>query len=333
MSQRWYVVQKTKIVPSSTNNLRTHLQHRDQRSSLMPLLGSSPDPRVLYPSGKIRRHHLPHPKRRCNFLHPKQLSPFPERLKLPYPSGEILSGYEDVVSKSQDLCTTWVKTDPNVTLERHMVDVQKAVAEYREAAVRRQESTTQEYFFDTNVPKRSYVQKRLGIYNWNPGPRRGKEELSKNNLQENGTLSPCRRRLSMSTTNSSLKSIYLHDTRHELPEKVVEGDQGWILQGVLSRASFRRQPLIGQKTFTVLSLHIGNVYDKKRGKGQKLILTTRAVMLDENVDLVASDLNGAAWRCDNRNTFSTIEEAFAECALPMPPGPTMMICKRGPAVR
>ena len=118
---------------------------------------------------------MPPPKRRCNFIHPKQLSPFPERLELPYPSEEILSGYEDVVSSSQDLYTTWVKTDPDVTLERHMVDIQKAVADYREAAARRQESTTQEYFFDTNMPKRSHVQKRLSIYKWNPGPRRGKE--------------------------------------------------------------------------------------------------------------------------------------------------------------
>ena len=118
---------------------------------------------------------LPLPKRRCNFSHPKQLSPFLLLLELPYPSGEILSGHEDVVSSSQDCYTTWVKTDPDATLERHMVHVQKAVAEYREAAVRRQESTTREYFFDTNVPNRSSVQKRLIIYNWNPGPRRGKE--------------------------------------------------------------------------------------------------------------------------------------------------------------
>ena len=51
----------------------------------------------------------------------------------------------------------------------------KKAVEYREAAVRRQESTTQEHFFDTNVPKRTYDQKRLSIFNWNPGPRRGKE--------------------------------------------------------------------------------------------------------------------------------------------------------------
>ena len=45
-------------------------------------------------------------------------------------------------------------------------------------------------------------------------------------------------------------------------------------------------------------------------------------MLDENVDLVAGDFNGAAWRRDNSNNISIIEEAFGDCALPMPPGPT-----------
>ena len=48
-------------------------------------------------------------------------------------------------------------------------------------------------------------------------------------------------------------------------------------------------------------LHISNVYAKKRGIGKKFILAIHAVMLDENVDLVAGDFNGAAWRCDNRN--------------------------------
>ena len=107
-----------------------------------------------------------------------------------------------------------------------------------------------------------------------------------------------------------------------MPDEVVEGDSGWSLQGVLSRASFRRQPPSGQKTFTVLTLHISNIYAKKRGFGKKLILTMLAVMLDEKVDLVAGDYNGAAWRRDNSNNISIIEEAFADCALPMPPGPT-----------
>ena len=86
-----------------------------------------------------------------------------------------------------------------------------------------------------------------------------------------------------------VKSLYFHDTRRELPDKVMEGDQGWVLQGVLSRASFRRQPLSGQKTFTVLSLHVSNIYAKKRCIAKKLILTIRAVMLGGRVDLVAGD--------------------------------------------
>ena len=93
-----------------------------------------------------------------------------------------------------------------------------------------------------------------------------------------------------------VKSIYLHDTLRKLLDKVIEGDPGWVLQGVLSRASFRRQPPSGRKTFTVLTLHISNIYAKKRAIGKKLILTIRAVMLDEKVDLVASDFNGAAWK-------------------------------------
>ena len=117
-----------------------------------------------------------------------------------------------------------------------------------------------------------------------------------------------------------VKSIYFHE--RELPDKVMEGDSGWVLQGVLSRASFRRQPVSDQKIFTVLSLHINNVYAKKRGIGKKLILTIRAVTRDEKVDLVAGDFNGAAWRCGNRDNISTIEEAFADCALPTPWGPT-----------
>ena len=46
-------------------------------------------------------------------------------------------------------------------------------------------------------------------------------------------------------------------------------------------------------------------------------------MLDEKVDLVAGDFNGAAWRrTTSASTLSIIEEAFADCDLPLPPGPT-----------
>ena len=75
--------------------------------------------------------------------------------------------------------------------------------------------------------------------------------------------------------NVDVKSMYLHDTRRDLPDQVMEGEQGWVLQGVLSRASFRRSPVSWQKYFTVLSLHISNSYAKKKGIAKKLILTLR----------------------------------------------------------
>ena len=102
-----------------------------------------------------------------------------------------------------------------------------------------------------------------------------------------------------------------------LLDKVREGESGWVVQGVLSRASFRRQPPSGQKSLTDKSLHINNSYAKKRSIGKKLILTSDA--FDEKVDLVAGDFNGAAWRRDNSNSISIIEEAFADCrCLPAP---------------
>ena len=64
---------------------------------------------------------------------------------------------------------------------------------------------------------------------------------------------------------------FLSRYKNDLPEKVREGDSGWVIQGVLSRASFRRQPPSDQKSFTVISLHINFYFAKKRGIGKKLL--------------------------------------------------------------
>ena len=45
-------------------------------------------------------------------------------------------------------------------------------------------------------------------------------------------------------------------------------------------------------------------------------------MISQNIDLVAGDFNGTAWRCRSRDNISTIEEVLSDCALPTPPGPT-----------
>ena len=127
------------MVRSSENKDSTvkHKQPFDAPSAPRPMeQPDAPTWELLGPQGTASSWErteapLPPPRRWCNFIHPKQLSPFPERLELPYPSEEILSGCEDVVSPGQDRYTTWVKADPDVTLDRHMVDVQKAVADYR----------------------------------------------------------------------------------------------------------------------------------------------------------------------------------------------------------
>ena len=108
-------------------------------------------------------HHCPHQKRVCNYVHPKQHSPFSDRLRLPYTDEKILSGYEEDVSFIQDGSTTWAKADFETILERHAVDIRKGLAEFREASARRHDTSYEEYRFDSNVPYRSPVQKRLSI--------------------------------------------------------------------------------------------------------------------------------------------------------------------------
>ena len=71
-----------------------------------------------------------------------------------------------------------------------------------------------------------------------------------------------------------------------------------------------------------MCLQICNIFAKERGITKKLILTIRAIMIGQHIDLVAGDFNGTAWRCSNRNKISIIEEAFADCALPTPLGHT-----------
>ena len=87
---------------------------------------------------------------------------------------------------------------------------------------------------------------------------------------------------------------------------------------------FRRPPVSGQKYFTMLSLHVSNIYVKKKGIAKKLVLTLRAIMISQEVDLVAGDFNGTAWRYRGKDNPSTVDEAFMDSILPTPPGPTPM---------
>ena len=131
-------------------------------------------------------------------------------------------------------------------------------------------------------------------------------------------------------------SVYFRDTRDPQQQDLKEGESEWVLQGVISMASFRRRPRNSKSFFTTMSLHINNQFAKKRGIEKKLLLTIRAVMLEEHVDFVAGDFNGAAWRrpCGNdRKLASIIEEAFADTDLPVPPASTTVVGPRCSARR
>ena len=139
------------------------------------------------------------------------------------------------------------------------------------ASARRHDTPAREYLFRQQRVKPLIRTKRLSI--WNPRPRRGKEgavekqtagkwhiitlqeateyvdhELLTNRFHVHH-YGGCVVLFSKDTffPDAKVKSIYHHDTRRALPHKVMERDSGWVLQGVLSRASFRRQPLSGQK--------------------------------------------------------------------------------------
>ena len=198
------------------------------------------------------------------------------------------------------------------------------------------------------LSSQSHVQKRLSIYNWNPGPRRGKEDafgkqiavkwhivtlqeasdcVGRDILQErfHGThCAGCAILFNKDTLypDISVKSIYFHDTRRDLPDHVMEGEQEWVMQAVLSRASFRRSPVRGQKYFIVLSQHIRKHLRQTEWRRQEAHSHPSCHDDSQEVDLVACDFNGTAWRCRSRDNPSTIDEAFADCALPTPPGPT-----------
>ena len=193
---------------------------------------------------------------------------FPSRLFLPHPDDKIPSGYEEDVLSIRDGKTAWVKADPASVLGRPLVNVNSANPAFREAPDKKHSPANEGYRFDTDVPNRMTEQKRLSIFKWNPGPRRGKEEAIEKHIAEKWHIvtlqesieyldhdyltnrfcvthyGGCAILFNKDTFNSQIKvtSVYLHDTRDGQQQIVREGQSGWVLQAVISRASFRRLP-------------------------------------------------------------------------------------------
>ena len=240
-------------------------------------------------------------------LPPLQPRPTCDRSELPFSCDAILSGYEDHHLPGFDQFTMWGKMTSDEMLTEHVVDIHRIEADFRDAFERIQASSSQTSGVNKFFSSQSLVQKRLSIYNWNPGPRRGREGAIEKQIAGKWhliTLQEASDRVEHEILHErfhvthfagctvlfnkdtfypdiSVKAIYLHDTRRSVQDHIVEGEHRWVLQGVLSRASFRRVAVSGQKFFTVLSLHISNIYAKKKGIAKKIIQTIRALVISQ----------------------------------------------------
>ena len=187
---------------------------------------------------------------------------------------------------------------------------------------------------------------RLSVFNWNPGLRRGNadafvkqsagkwhiitlQEATDDNDHSDITKrfhfnhhGGCAVLVNKDTFYSEIEasSIYLHDTRRESHDQAAEGEARMCYVWC-PRATFKRQAAKGQKNFTVLCTYATSL--QRSGIAKKLILAIRTIMTSHQVDPVAGDFNGTAWRSTSKgnSSRSTIEEAFSDCNLPTPTGP------------
>ena len=220
----------------------------------------------------------------------------------------------------------------------------------REAFMRTCLSSPSGYKFDTSKPNWLLELTRISILTWNPGPRHGTpgaierhiagkrhaiarqeaiEYLQHETLTNRFHISTCAGCAVLFNKDTfypdvRVSSVNIHDTKNE-QQVVREGETGWVFQAVVSSAAFRRVRRSGKPNFTMMSLHINNQYAKKRGIAKNVLLAVRTVLRQEQIDFVAGDFNGAAWRKKSggdQQRDSTIEEAVANTNLPIPHGPT-----------
>ena len=95
---------------------------------------------------------------------------------LPFSNEVILPVHEELDSSGNDLFTSWAKLSEREILVEHMLDIEKAAAEFREVSERKPSTSSHKNSSCQHLATRSIAQRRLSIYNWNPGPRRVKED-------------------------------------------------------------------------------------------------------------------------------------------------------------
>ena len=321
----WQPCSNTNTAQGSWVFRRHILKQPDKPTAVKPMVLGSPD--VPAPSKPLV----------LEIVHPVQYGITPKRQLLPRSDTEILSYIDDDISSIRDGFSVWVKSDPSATLVRHVASKECAKPICREAYERRSFSPQPKYWFDDSVTNRLLEHTRIIIRSWNLGPRRGKpgaieehiaskwhtfatqetvEYLQHECLMNHFYITHfagCAISFNKDTFHSDVQvnSVYIQDTRYGQQQVVMEGQSGWVLQDVISRGI----PRYGKPYFAMMSLHINNQYAKKRGIGKNLLLAVRTVVLQEKIDMVAGNFNGAARRRQSGNEQrhnSTTEEALCQ---------------------
>ena len=213
----------------------------------------------------------PSPRDRANVTHPLPSCVELELLDLPFSTSYILSGYEDDVIVRNDSFTLWTRIKIEELLVLHMVDAHRAGAGYREGAERKPDTSSPVHQTVRHATAFSTKQKRLSVYKWNPGARRGNADAFVKQIAGKWHIITLQEATEYVDHNAFMKrfhiihyggcavlfnkdtfyseieanSIYLHDTRRGSHDQAAEGGQGWCMSGVLARATFKRRAANG----------------------------------------------------------------------------------------
>ena len=230
-------------------------------------------------------------------IHLKQFDIFPKLLLVTDPDVEILSGFEEDVSSIRDDHSTWVKADPASILERHLESIPFSVLHKIEDSRRPILSADLAAMYVSGHTSRSDSVSWAGF--------QGYEEEKKMSLIKNITSSTSAWWVTYMIHYDSYVIFFNKDTSFghpshsrflQIPEMdsrqvVIEGKLGWILQVVISRASFRRLSRNGNYFIIMMSLPIKIHFSKKRD-----IDKVHTTMVEAYVDMITDDFSDGADR-------------------------------------
>ena len=101
---------------------------------------------------------------------------------------------------SSDQFTMWGKMTTDEILTEHVVDIHRILADFCDASERRQASSSQASGVNKFFSSQSPMQKRLSVYMWNPGPRRGGKDAIEKQIAGKWHLITLPEALNMSNT-------------------------------------------------------------------------------------------------------------------------------------